>query len=188
MSRLASINPAEAMGEARQLLDAVQGALGVTPNFVKVFATAPKALGGYLQLSGSLKNGLLDEATQERLALAVGEANACQYCVSAHTAIGSKAGLDSDEIAANRAGSSGDAKAAAALTFARKLVENQGDVTSADIQAVRNAGFGDGEIVEIIAHVALNILTNYLGKVGQVEIDFPKVELLPKADTEALAR
>jgi uncharacterized peroxidase-related enzyme len=181
MNRLVSVDPATATGEARPLLDAVQGMLGTVPNFVKVLATAPKALGGYLQLSGNLRDGLLDPATQERLALAVGEANACRYCVSAHAAIGREAGLDAAEMAANRAGTSGDARAAAALAFARLLVDNRGDVTSTDIRAVRQAGLGDGEIVEIIAHVALNILTNYLGKVAQIEIDFPEAGPMPRA-------
>lgn len=180
MSRLVSVDPAAAAGETKLLLDAVQDALGTVPNFVKVLANSPKALDGYLQLSGSLKGGLLDPATQERLALAVGEANACRYCVSAHAAMGREAGLDDAEMAANRAGTSGDAGAAAALAFARLLVDNQGDVTSADIRTAREAGLGDGEIVEVIAHVALNILTNYLGKVGQIEIDFPEAGPMPR--------
>ena len=111
------------------------------------------------------------------LALAVAEQNACQYCVSAHTALGRKAGLDNDEMLANREGTSSDAKAAAALAFAHALVENTGDVTRAELDAVRGAGHDDAEIVEIITHVALNLFTNLIGKAAQVDIDFPKIEL-----------
>ena len=78
---------------------------------------------------------------------------------------------------ANRAGGSDDAKAAAAVVFARSLVEHTGDVTNAELQAVRDAGYGDSDIVEIITHVGMNILTNILAKASRVEIDFPKVEL-----------
>ena len=60
-------------------------------------------------------------------------------------------------------------------------MENRGNVTSAEFDAVRKAGHSDGEIVEIIAHVALNTLLNYLGKTGLIDIDFPRVPLLKTA-------
>ncbi|MGB5085629.1 MAG: carboxymuconolactone decarboxylase family protein, partial [Methylocystis silviterrae] len=101
----------------------------------------------------------------------------CQYCVSAHTAIGRKAGLDSQEMLANRMGRSSDAKAEAALAFARALVEHAGQVSKAEFDAVRAAGHSDGEIIEIITHVAMNIFTNLLGKATQIEIDFPEIQL-----------
>lgn len=113
----------------------------------------------------------------KRIALAVAQQNSCEYCVSAHTALGRKVGLSTSEIAANRAGSSEDSKAAAAVTFARALVEHQGEVTNAELAAIRVAGYSDAEIVEIITHVGMNILTNILGKASRVDIDFPKVDL-----------
>jgi len=97
--------------------------------------------------------------------------------VSAHTAIGRKSGLDNNEIMENRLGRSGDAKAGAALAFARALVDDLGGVTPAQVDAVRRAGHSDAEIVEIITHVALNILTNMIGKATGIDIDFPRVEL-----------
>lgn len=177
MARIAVIDPKHATGETRQLLDAVQGALGGVPNFIRVLANSPAALGAFLGLHGIAGAGALEPRTRERIALAVAEQNACQYCVSAHTAIGRKAGLDNAEMLANRAGRSADAKAEAALAFARALVENTGQVSRAEFDAVRAAGHSDAEIVEIITHVALNIFTNILGKATQVEIDFPRVEL-----------
>ena len=97
--------------------------------------------------------------------------------MSAHTAIGRKAGLSNSEIEANRAGSSEDAKAAAAVKFARSLSEHSGEVTNAELQEVRDAGFSESDIVEIITHVGMNALTNVLGKASRVAIDFPSVEL-----------
>ncbi|MGE0744806.1 MAG: carboxymuconolactone decarboxylase family protein [Rhodospirillales bacterium] len=177
MSRIAVIDPVTATGEAKRLLDAVQSGLGMTPNFIRVLANAPVALSAFLGLHEIAGAGLLDPKTRERIALSVAEQNGCQYCVSAHTAIGRKAGLDNQEIRANRSGRSSDAKAEAALTFARALVAHAGEVTQAEFDAVRAAGHSDGEIVEIIAHVAMNIFTNLLGKATQVEIDFPRVDL-----------
>ncbi|MGZ8175940.1 carboxymuconolactone decarboxylase family protein, partial [Methylobacter sp.] len=96
---------------------------------------------------------------------------------SAHTAIGRKAGLNGAEIEANRAGSSQDAKAAVAVKFARALVEHKGEVTNAELQAMSDAGFSEADIVEVITHVGMNVLTNILGKASRVSIDFPKVGL-----------
>jgi uncharacterized peroxidase-related enzyme len=177
MARVAVIDPKTATGEARQLLDAVQAGLGMVPNFIRVLANSPAALNAFLGIHGIAGTGLLDPKTRERIALAVAEQNGCQYCVSAHTAIGRKAGLDTQEMLANRRGRSSDAKAEAALTFARALVEHTGAVSKAEFDAVRAAGHSDGEIVEIITHVAMNIFTNLLGKATEVEIDFPKMDL-----------
>lgn len=177
MARVDVIDPKTATGEARELLDAVQSGLGMVPNFIRVLANSPAALSAFLGLHGIAGAGSLDPRTRERIALAVAEQNACQYCVSAHTAIGLKAGLDHPEMLANRAGRSSDAKALAALAFAGALVEHTGEVSRAEFDAVRAAGHSDAEIIEIITHVALNIFTNLLGKATQVEIDFPRIEL-----------
>ena len=177
MARVAIIDPLTATGDTRQLLDAVQSGLGMVPNFIRVLANSPAALSAFLGLHGIAGAGLLDPKTRERIALTVAEQNACHYCVSAHTAIGRKVGLDNQEMLANRMGRSSDAKADAALTFARALVEHTGEVSRAEFDAVRGAGHSDGEIIEIITHVAMNIFTNLLGKATQVEIDFPRIEL-----------
>lgn len=177
MARVTVIDPQTATGEAKQLLDAVQSGLGMVPNFIRVLANSPAALGSFLGMHGIAGSGVLDPQTRERIALTVAEQNACQYCVSAHTAIGRKAGLDNSEILANRMGRSSDAKAEAALTFARALVEHTGQVSKVEFDAVRAAGHSDAEIIEIITHVAMNIFTNLLGKSIQIEIDFPTIEL-----------
>lgn len=177
MSRIKLVQRDSATVEQKALLDAVQSQLGTVPNFLKVFANSPAALRAFLGLFGIANEGGLDPLTRERIALALAQQNGCQYCVSAHTALGRKAGLTSSEIEANRAGSSQDVKAAAAVKFARALVAHTGEVTTAELIEVRNAGYGDAEIVEIITHVGLNLLTNVLGKASRVEIDFPKIDL-----------
>jgi uncharacterized peroxidase-related enzyme len=178
MSRIHIIDPNAASGDARRLLDAVQSQLGATPNFTRVLANSPKALEGFLGLYGAAGGFSLDNATQERIALAVAEGNACEYCVSAHTAIGRHAGLSNAEMLLNRQGTSSDAKAAAAVAFARAVNDDHGELTQAQFDAAHAAGLSDGEIVEIIATVALNIFTNLLGKAALLDIDFPKVALL----------
>lgn len=178
MARVQVIDPKTATGEVRQLLDVVQAQLGMAPNFIRVLANSPKALRGFLGLYGALGEASIDKATQERIALAIAEGNGCQYCVSAHTAIGRHAGLSSEEMLLNRRGGSHDVKPGAAVALAQALNSNLGEITSAEFEAARAAGLSDAEIVEVIAVVSLNIFTNILGKATRVDIDFPKVDLL----------
>lgn len=177
MSRINVVTHEAADAEQSELLDAIQSKLGMVPNFLGILAQSPDALKAFLGLHGITESGRLDPQTRERIALAVAQGNSCEYCVSAHTAIGRKAGLTGAEIEANRAGTSQDAKAAAAVIFATALNEHLGEVTQAEFDTVREAGYGDAEIVEIITHVGMNILTNLIGKATRVEIDFPKVSL-----------
>lgn len=177
MSRIPTpANIAAAPAAARPLLDGVQKSLGSVPNLFRLLATSPAALGGYLGLSGELAKGALDAATRERIALAVAEFNGCGYCLAAHSFIGSRvAKLDAAEIAANRGGRSNDPKADAAVRFAVAVTEARGRIGEADLAAVRLAGWSDAEILEIVAHVALNTLTNYVNEVAGTEVDFPPV-------------
>ncbi|PCI75433.1 MAG: peroxidase [SAR86 cluster bacterium] len=177
MTRINVVNNDNANQEQADLFAAISSQMGMVPNFLKVFANSPAALRGFLGLHGIASEGSLDGKTKERIALALAEKNACQYCVSAHTAIGRKAGLEGSEIEASRAGTSQDAKAAVAVKFASSLSEHKGEVTTAELLEVRNAGYSDSDIVEIITHVGMNLLTNILAKASRVEIDFPKVEL-----------
>lgn len=177
MARINIVTPESANSEQKALYDAIQAQLGMVPNFLKVFANSPAALKAFLGLHGIAGDGSLDAQTRERIALALAQQNSCQYCLSAHTAIGRKAGLSGAEIEANRSGTSQDAKAAIAVKFARSLVANMGEVTTAELLEMRESGYSDSDIVEVITHVGMNILTNLLGKAGRVDIDFPKVEL-----------
>lgn len=177
MSRINVVERDSANPEQTELFDAIQGQLGMVPNFLKVFANSPAALSGFLGLHGIAGAGSLDPQTRERIALTLAQKNSCQYCVSAHTAIGRKAGLSSAEMDANRAGTSQDAKAALAVKFSQALIEHKGEVTNDEIQELRDAGYSESDIVEIIAHTGMNFLTNLIGKVSRVSIDFPTVDL-----------
>jgi uncharacterized peroxidase-related enzyme len=182
MSRLATPASIEASPAASQpLLKAVEQQLKVVPNLFRVVGNSPAALEGYLGLSGALAKGSLPAQTRERIALAVAEANGCNYCLSAHTYLGKNlAKLDDAEITANRRGGSNDPKADAAVRFAVKVVRERGHVAATDVEAVRSAGYDDAQIVEIVQHVALNTWTNYINEVAGTEIDFPVAAPLAK--------
>jgi uncharacterized peroxidase-related enzyme len=179
MTRIHTPASIDAAPEAsRSLLAAVGKQLGSVPNLFRMVSNSPAALEGYLGLSGALAKGSLPAATRERIALAIAEANGCEYCLSAHTYLGKHVAKLSDaEIAANRSGASEDAAADAAVRFARQVLDQRGRVGDAEVQAVREAGYTDGQIVEIVQHVALNVWTNYVNNVAQTVVDFPVVTL-----------
>lgn len=182
MSRIPTIASIEtAPAGSQPLLTKVKGAFGSVPAMFRVFANSPAALEGYLNFNGALGKGTLGGATGERIALAVANVNGCGYCNSAHTALGKLQKLDDNELAANRAGRSNDPKADAAVRFAALVAERRGAVSDADVAAVKAAGFTDAELVEIVAHVALNTLTNYVNEVFKTEIDFPRAALAKAA-------
>lgn len=181
MSILTMIDSAAAEPKAKALLDGVHKKLGVTPNMMKVLASNPAVLGAYLGFSGALAGGRLGAGLHEQIALAVAEANHCDYCLAAHSLLGKAAGLGAADILAARAGRASDARAAAALALARKLLAQRGQVGRDDIAAARSAALDDADIVEIIAAVALNVFTNYLNIAADTDIDFPPVTALADA-------
>jgi AhpD family alkylhydroperoxidase len=153
----------------------------VVPNMVRVMANSPAMLRGYLGLAGALDAGSLGGPLREQIALAVAEANGCDYCLSAHTALGAGTGLTESDIAAARRGTAADPKHAAALLLAVALVEGRGRGVDAELNRARVAGYTNGAIAEIVAEVALNILTNYFNILAQTEIDFPRAKPLAVA-------
>lgn len=177
MTRINLVEPSAASGEAAKLLGEIHQAFGATPNMFKAVANSPAALKSMWGAFGALGQGRIDAKLGEQIAVAVADRNDCQYCLSAHTALGRKAGASADEMAEAQAGRSSDARTAAALAFALKLVEKRAQVSDADVRALRDAGFDDAEIVEILAHVALNLFTNYVNVAFAVPLDFPAVQL-----------
>ena len=162
---------------ARETLEQVGKAVGMVPNLHRTLAHAPAVLKAYVQQVGTLSGGRLAPALREQLALVTAGRNGCTYCASAHTLLGKGAGVAEDELARNLLGESTDPRTAAALTFARALLDDKGAVSDEALQAVRDAGFDEGEIIEIVAHVGLNTFTNMVNELARTEIDFPRVDL-----------
>jgi uncharacterized peroxidase-related enzyme len=175
MAHLPIVDPGNSTGKAGDLLAAVQKKLGLVPNMTRVMANSPAVLEAYIGFSGALDGASLDAKTRERLALGTAEANQCEYCLSAHSAIGKLVGLSENDILSSRRGQSSDSKATAALQFSRQLIDKRGSVSETDVEAARRGGLTDGEIAEVVALTALNIFTNYFNNALQVDVDFPKV-------------
>ncbi len=176
MANLKPVNPGEVTGKVKQLFDVLQQKLGMVPNLAKVLANSPAALNAYLSFSGALSEGKLSAKTREQIAVAVANINTCDYCLSAHNALGKLAGLGADDLSLAQSAEAHDPKTAAALRFAVKVVRERGLLSVSEVESLRPAGYSDGEIVEIVAAVALNIFTNYFNHIAGTEIDFPVVK------------
>jgi uncharacterized peroxidase-related enzyme len=176
MSRFTIPTRDSAPSASQPILDAVNAQLGVIPNLFRLVAQSPAALAGMTGLSGALGK-TLDVKTRERIAIATAEVNGCDYCLSAHNYLGlNLAKISPEEIALNRKGASGDAKADAAVRFAAKVAQTRGKVGAEDLAAVRKAGYSDAQIIDVIATVGENFLTNLFNNVAQTEIDFPVIQ------------
>lgn len=175
MQRIPALDPTKANADIRTTLDAVKAKLGMVPNMMKTMAQAPSVLNAYLAFSGAAGAGELPTKLREQISLVTAQTNGCDYCASAHQALGKMAGLSAEEIARGYQGQSTDAKAQAALAFAQAALAKHGKVSDAELAAVKAAGYSDGQVLEIVANVVLNIFTNYFNNVADTEIDFPRV-------------
>jgi uncharacterized peroxidase-related enzyme len=176
MTRFTTVDPATAQGKSKELLDAVKSKLGIVPNMTRVMANSPVVLEGYLNLSGIVSGGNLQATLREKIALRTAQFNGCEYCLSAHTAIGGSLKIDDEQIIQARSGTATDPSDAAVLSFVDAVLETQGGVSDAQLEAIRTAGFGDEQIGEIIANVVVNLFTNYFNRAAQTDVDFPLVE------------
>lgn len=181
MPRIQPINEKNADPAATELLKMVRKKMGSIPNLITTMVNSPAVARAYLGFSQALSTGNLPPRLREQIALLVGEANNCEYCVAAHTVLGKGAGLSVKETCDARKGFASDRKERAALEFAWQIVRLRGKVSDKDVEQVRNAGYTDGEISEIVANAVLNVFTNYFNLVAGTESDFPAAPTLVAA-------
>ncbi len=183
---MANIKPinVDAPGEARDILSGVKKQLGMIPNILATMAQSPVALKGYLGFSGALAGGKLTPDLREQIALAVAGTHQCDYCASAHTLMAKGAGVSAEEAALNLTGSANDPKTNAVLQFVRDVVDSRGHPKADALETLRNIGLSDGEITEILAHIGVNIFTNYFNHIAGTEVDFPLVKTTALAAAE----
>jgi uncharacterized peroxidase-related enzyme len=173
MSYIQPIDRNNAGPDVAPTLDAIKAKLGALPNLFLTLAHTPVALNAYVGLSDIAARGTLSAKQREQIALAVGEANGCDYCLAAHSTIGAKVGLTPAQIANARDGRADAPRDAALLALAQSFIANRGHVPTAELDAFKAAGFGDAQVLEVLVSVVLNIFTNYTNHAARTEIDFP---------------
>lgn len=175
MSRIAPLATHDADAQTAATLAAVKSKLGMVPNLFSTFARAPAVLQGYLAFSESLGQGRLSFRQREIVALVIAQANHCMYCLAAHSAIGKSAGMDEVAIRQARLGQLSDPLEQALAELSLRLVSQRGLLNESDLASAKAAGLDDTHILEVVANVAINLLTNYTNLVAQTDIDFPAV-------------
>ncbi len=177
MPRIHPVDSAAATGAAADQLAATKKLFGSTPNMFATAAQSPATLAAMNGFFAALGKSPLGGKVGEQIAIAVAQSNGCEYCLSAHTAIGGMHGVSAANLASARSGHSDDPKAQAAISLALDIVRTKGRVSDATLAAARVSGLGDSEIVEVVGHVALNIFTNYLNNLAGTDVDFPVVAI-----------
>lgn len=175
MPRTTALAPEQVPADSKPTLDAFTTNIGFTPNMMATFAHSPIAFNAWATLLGSLSK-TLDVKTRDSIGLAVSEVNGCNYCLTVHSFTAEHmAKLPADEIILARKGRATDLKRDAAVQFARKVIETRGHVDDADVKVVREAGYTEANVIEIVALVAMYSLTNFINNVFDPERDFPAV-------------
>ena len=175
MARATALTPEQVPADSKPTLDAFSKNIGFTPTMMSTFAQSPIAFNSWATLLGSMSKAL-DVKTRDSIGLVVSEVNGCNYCLTVHSFTAKHmAQLPDDEIILARKGRANDTKREAAVQFARKVIETRGKVADADLKAVRDAGYTDANVMEIIALVAMYSLTNFFNNVFDPEKDFPAV-------------
>ena len=182
MQRIKALYPDTATGKTKELFNKVKSNLGTVPNMMRTMGSSPVVLEAYLAFNDAMGRSQVGPKIGEKIALTVANANGCDYCNAAHSFIaGELVGLNEESIDAAREGKADDERTQAALSFSRVLLAKKGKVNDTDIALLKEAGFNEGEIAEIIAHTVLNIFTNYFNNAAAVEVDFPPKELVEAA-------
>ncbi len=174
MQRLKLIKEEDATGEVKEIYASVKSTMGMIPNLFKGFANSPVTLKAYLTLDKLISESQLSEIEREIVRLVVSQYNGCDYCLAAHTMVGKMKGLNEDQIIDIRQGKSDDLKYSALISFTLQVLETKGFVDDKDIDAFRNAGYTDENIVEVVTIIAQKTLSNYFNHINNTEIDFPK--------------
>lgn len=174
MPKTTALRPEQVPADSKPTLDMFTKNIGFTPNMMAAFAQSPIAFNAWASLRSSLSK-VLDLKTRESIALAVSEVNGCNYCLAVHSFGAEHAKMSPEDIILARKGHASDPKRHAAVQFARKVIQTRGEISDADLKAVRDAGYTDANVMEIVALVAMYSLTNFFNNVFDPEKDFPNV-------------
>jgi uncharacterized peroxidase-related enzyme len=180
MQRILPLTAAETTGKTREQLEQIEKKFHRVPNIYATMANAPAVLDAYLALNAALSHTSLEPVLRERIALTVSAANSAEYCLAAHTAAGKALKIDDAELALARDARSSNPRYQAALKFARAVVEDLGQVTDADMAAVKKAGWSDAAVLEIVACATALLFSNYFNHVVATQVDFPALAAAAK--------
>ncbi len=181
MSRVATIKQEEATGLVKSLYTTLISRIGHVPNIFLTMANSPEALAAFVQMQKCAAMSSLPEDIKSYISLAMAEANECQYCLSAHSAIAKSIGLQESDILKARSGAADNKKNDQILKFVKSVVQKRGAVSDKEVQDLKAQGVTDREICDIILLISLNNFSNYFNKINNTDIDFPPIQKLERS-------
>jgi AhpD family alkylhydroperoxidase len=179
LSRFQIHDELTAPDESAPLIKSIQAGGGAVTKFVGVLAGAPAVLRAYTRMRSELRGGVLPQATRERIALAVAEHRNDPYSIAQHAKSARNAGLGLDEVSRARSFTSGDAKEAALLTYLKATLEASDYPPHHLQEEAREIGWSDEELLEAIAHLALNEFQSLIASAAALPKDQATPRVLP---------
>lgn len=178
MSRLYTTTFENATGEAAELFSQIKSKMGKVPNaYLTIGSNSPQLLGLALQHNLALASSSLKAQELEAINLAVSEATGCDYCLAAHTMLGKMAGFSKEQMQKLRKGSYDESeKLNSLVNFVNQVVKTRGTLPVSAIESLRNAGYNDRQVVEIISAISAIYFTNTINRVNDTVVDFPKAD------------
>lgn len=173
MNNLEVLTREEAPAESRDLFDQLKSKLGKVPNLYAVIGNSGPALQATLGIGEALAQGEFSDTEREVIALAVAQANDCDYCLAAHTTLGKMFGLSEQETVDIRNGEPANGKFRVLSRLVRAITTTRGFPEETLIADFYEAGYTPAALSEIIVLVALNTITNYTNHIAGTPIDFP---------------
>lgn len=160
--------------DIRDTILAVQEKSGFIPNVFLVLAHRPDEFRAFFSYHDALmeKESGLTKAEREMIVVATSALNQCQYCVVAHGAIlriRAKDPLVADQVAVNFRKADITDRQKVMLELACRLAEHSGEVSDAELDAARAAGFSDEDIWDIGAITAFFALSNRMANLTSMK-------------------
>ena len=167
-----ALNEANALAEAKPILDAMRGVFGFVPNLGYALGAEPAVLGAYLAWLQALGTTSLDPIAQQVAMAAASRANAADYGVAVHATLAGKLGATGVVVDTLRNGGAfADPKLEAVRRFATAIASKRTQVSDSDVNALTAAGLDRRAAVAIAMAVAGKTLANTVAHLSRVEID-----------------
>ena len=182
MARL-TVNTVETAPEkAKEHIAAVEKANGFIPNLIGVLSNSPHALEMYQEVGKMNSRNSLTAEEIEVVQITAAAHNGCDFCVAGHTKVGTKLKMPENVINAlcKRTNIEDNAKYQALAQFTMQLIDNRGQVSDSELQAIKDAGYNDTNILDIVMGVALATLCNYANNVAKTDINPELQPFAPK--------
>jgi AhpD family alkylhydroperoxidase len=176
MNTLQPVTFEQANENSKEILKAVKNKIGMIPNLYAAMGVSDKLLGGFLSFTETLKSGEFSAKEYEAIALATSQANDCNYCLSAHTAIGKMNGFTEEETLELRTNTIANSKLNALVSLTSEFIANNGHPAEIAINNFFKEGYNKTAFAELIGIISLTTITNNIFHNGGFDIDFPKAQ------------